>query len=811
MKRFLLILLAVMFLAVAVYLSIPIFQTLERGDLIQIGLILISVFLTLSVGFTFITLQMRQRNSMLENRLEMWQKLTYHVNQVGDEIFNRLPISMIAFDQDFEIKWANPEAKKLFSNRFIGKSMNDIAPFIYDQMKEQKTRFTYHYNEEVYEVWYRPEYQFIYMFLKTDQYMIEQKYQQNLPTMLIMSLDYIDESIASLPVSEQSSLKGQYLGAIADWANQYEAYLQQLADDRIIAFAKREQLSLMIDNKFNILDRIRSISEKHHVRVTLSMGVASWETSYESLGVYAQNAIELAEKRGGDQVVVNVEHEKIQYFGPTQDAQTKNSRVDARIQAQALKQQFESSDQVIIIGHKRADLDALGAMVGVYAMASSVQPKTYLFAPSEELDPTATKVMNKLLTYNSDVKNWFIDKASVKVTAQTLVVVCDTQAKHLIMDESFIVKPEKTVIIDHHRASEDTIEAELSYIEPYASSTVELVTELLMFFEATQEVNVDYFIASIMYSGMIVDTNHFTIRTGPRTFVAAARLKEFGADTSLVNTWLRQDMSRVKFINQLINDALIIEDKYMIMCSPIFIEDPVLLAQAANTALQINNIEATFSIGQIEESVISISARSHGEFNVQIFMEDLGGGGHLSSAAAQMQSSSVSEIKEKIERKIRLEYGGGDETMKVILLDDVKGRGKKDDVIEVAGGFGQFLLSQNKAMKATDENLESLHKKQEEQFEAEQRHLALMKKLKNEIDHKHISIPIQVGKDGKLFGSVTTKHIVEAFEKEHDITLDKKKIEVSSDINSVGIYTVMVHLHKGIDAQFELHITEKKD
>jgi len=811
MKRFILILFAALFLAAAVYLSIPIFESLERGELIQFGLILLSVFFMLIAGFTFISLQLRQKNAMLENRLEMWQKLTYHVNQVGDEIFNRLPIGMIAFDMDFEIKWANPHAKALYSNRVVGKALEDIAPFIYEQIQAQQTRFTYHFNEDVYDVWYRPDFQFLYLFLKTEQFLIEEKYKNSLPTMLIMSLDYIDESIASLPVSEQSSLKGQYLGAIADWANQYEAYLQQLADDRIIAFAKREQLALMIENKFVILDKIRSISGKHNVRVTLSMGVSSWETSYEALGVYAQNAIDLAEKRGGDQVVVNVQNEKIQYFGATQDAQTKNSRVDARIRAQALKQLFEQSDQVIIVGHKRADLDALGAMVGMYSMARSVQSKTHMYAPKEELDPTSLKVMEALMNHNDQAAHWFIERDSISMTDQTLVVLCDTQAKNLIVDETLIVKPDQMVIVDHHRASDDTIDASLTYIEPYASSTVELVTELMMFFDASSNVIMDDFIASMMYSGMIVDTNQFTIRTGPRTFEAAARLKEFGADAARVNQWLRQDMDRVKFINKMIEQAVVIEGKYMIMTYDKLIKDPVLLAQTANQALRINHIEATFAIGQIEEEIVTISARSQGEFNVQIFMEDFGGGGHLSSAAAQIKQTTPSQVKVQIERKIKLEYGGGDEKMKVILLEDVKGRGKKDDIIEVAGGFGQFLLNQNKAMKASDDNLELLNKKQEEKFEAEQRHLALMNKLKSEIDHKHIQIPIQIGKDGKLFGAVTTKQIVEVFEKQHQITLDKKKIEVSSDINSVGIYVVTVHLHKGIDAQFELHIAEKKD
>ncbi len=810
MRKILFILLSLISFASAIYVGYLIYIS-ESSQNIRY-LILYLVFastLTLSLIYIIITLQMRKKNKTLENRLELWQKLSYHVNQVGDEIFNQLPIGMIALDESFDIKWLNPQAKKMFSNRAINKPLSEISEFIFDNVQSDNKKFNFISDEDVYEVWYKKNLGFLYFFLVTEQYKMHQKYINQLPTMLVMSLDYIDESLSSLPVSEQSTLKGQYLGAIADWANQYQAYLQQLADDRIIAFSTREQLKLMMDNEFTLLENVRKISEKHNVRVTLSMGVASWDTTYESLGVYAQNAIDLAEKRGGDQVVVNVEGEKIRYYGAVQDAQSKSSRIDARIHALTIKQMITSSDQVIIMGHKRADLDALGAMTGMYVMSKSLQPKTFIYAPDDELDPSTHKVLSDLTLKLPEVKNWRIQRDNMTITKDTIVIICDTQVASLVIDPSLLTTEDKMIIIDHHRAQDDSIKASVSYIEPYASSTVELVMDIMMFFETKASLNFDPLIASIMYSGMVVDTNHFANRTGPRTFEAAAKLREYGADTALVNKWLRQDIERVRFINKQISEAQIIENKFLVMMYNDIVIDPVVLAQIANQALNIEGIDAAFAIGKTSETQTRVSARSQGDVNVQFFMEAFEGGGHLTSAATET-TLSPEDITTQIIRKLQLEYGGSDETMKIILLEDVKGRGKKDEVIDVASGYAQFLLTQNKALKATDDNILALEKKQKEEALQHQQHLELMKSLKAEIDHKHVTLPIQIGKDGKLFGAITTKHIVEMFEKTHGLVLDKKKIELSSEINSIGIYTVTVHLHKAVTAQFEVHVINQK-
>ncbi len=806
MKKIVFALLAIIFTGLAIYLALDIIPNIDANQYLVLGIGVLSLLIASIMIFSFFSNQMAEKIKRLNHRIELWSRVSYHVNQVGDELFNQLPIAMIALDDNFDIRWASVFAKEKLSQRMLNKPLNEISEFLYEQVTNQVLEFRFEYNDMIFDAFYKPEFKFIYMFLATDLVLLEQKYQDHLPVMLLMTLDYIDESLASLPVSEQSNLKGQYLGTIADWANQYEAYLQQLSDDRIIAFTTREKLSEMMQHQFKILDDVRKISEKHDVRVTLSMGVASWDTPFETLGVYAQNAIELAEKRGGDQAVINIQNQKIAYFGATKESVSSNSRVNARIQAQTMKQLFESSDAVYITGHKRADLDALGAMLGTYQMAKSVQNKSYLIAPDDELDQTAFKVFNELLKTHEDPR---MSTDQLNLTNKSVLVIVDTQSKQLLIDPNMVDHVGHIIMIDHHRASDDAVTSDNSYIEPYASSTVELVIDIWAFFENLVPMTFDPLFASIMYGGMVVDTNQFTLRTGPRTFEVAAKLKELGADLSKVHTWLKKDFNKTKHIYDLISKAEIIESHFMILKDTSQFVDRILLAQASEAALDIEHIDAVFSVGYVKEGIVGVSARSTGQVNVQVIMEFFGGGGHLTSAAVQKEVE-IDDMIEAIKQKIYLEYGGQDQPMKVILLEDVKGRGKKDEVIEVAGGYGQFLLTQKKAILANDDNIKTLHDRQEKEFEAQQKHIELMKTLKQEIDHKHIKLTIQVGKDGKLFGAITTKHIVETFEHVHGITLDKKKVELSSDINSIGIYTVTVHLHKGVDAQFEVHIEEEK-
>jgi ribosomal protein L9 len=263
-------------------------------------------------------------------------------------------------------------------------------------------------------------------------------------------------------------------------------------------------------------------------------------------------------------------------------------------------------------------------------------------------------------------------------------------------------------------------------------------------------------------------------------------------------------------INELLQNVSVVTKGFAVVVDESSeIRDRVLLAQVSEKILEIEGVKAGFTVARVDENSIGISARSYDEVNVQVIMEEMGGGGHLNSAATQIKDIPIHEVIETLRTLLLREHAEGDERMKIILIEDVKGRGKKDDIIDVANGYGQFLLSSAKAIIANDDNIKSLEAEKQAIKEKEAEHLALMNKLKAEIEAKSVNIFINMGADGKLFGSVTTKQIVEAFEEQTGIRVDKKKVELTSEINSVGIYTATVSLHKDVKAQFEINVLEK--
>lgn len=807
----------ILFGSVLVLLGLSIYLYLPYGSFESIDHLLRFILLFFSIAVVFIGLYInlnfktRQKIRTLQNRLSMWTKLSYHVNQVGDEVFNELPIGIIACDETFEIKWANPHAKTIFNQQIAGKHLKEVNEKLFSQATSNKVKFMVDINNNVYDITYRPDFNFFYLFNVTEREEVRKKYNEQIPALGIIYLDNLDESLSSLDVSEQSSLKGEYLGAINDWAHQYDGYLKPYSDERIFLICYRKNLDLMIENKFEILEKIRNISNQNKVRVSISMGIASWDMDYEDLGVYAQNAVELAEKRGGDQVVINIQNQKISYFGAKNDSSGKSSRVGVRINAQTIKDFIDRSSQVFILGHNQADMDAFGSMIACYHMAKASNKPVYLIADMDKLDRTVQKVLEIIKDDIKEVIAHMIPTAEALelIDEQSTLMVLDTQSPKIAMSEEILTKTEKIIVIDHHRVGGEGFNAMFSIVEPSASSTIELVMELLSFYNMDEEIHISPVEATVMYAGLIVDTNNFVYRTSSRTFEVAAQLKELGADTSEVKTWLRKDLLRTMEINKLLSHVETFLGRFAFVVTKEIYDDRILLAQVADAALQINDIDAAFMIARMSDNTVGVSARSFQKVNVQVLLETIGGGGHFSVAAAQVENRSIKDVVDDLKNMIELEYGQGGESVKVILLEDVKGKGIKDQVVEVASGYGQYLVNQKKALLATDENLQILEKEKQEALEANQRHIELMRSLKNEINGKKVTLGIQIGQDGRLFGAITTKQIVEAFEKEHHILIDRKKVELQSEINSVGIYTAFVTLHREIKAQFEVHIIEK--
>ena len=387
----------------------------------------------------------------------------------------------------------------------------------------------------------------------------------------------------------------------------------------------------------------------------------------------------------------------------------------------------------------------------------------------------------------------------------------DTQSPRLAMFPDILEKISNVSVIDHHRASDAGYTQTVSYyVETSASSTVELVSEMFLFYN--QSFELDPFVASIMLSGIVVDTNNFTYRTRTRTFEAASTLITMGADMILVRRMLRDSYDEERRLAEAMVNAFIFEKRFAIVAEPedLIVPDRTTLAKISDKLLTIEGVEVSFTIGRIDKNLVGISARSIENINVQIIMEEMEGGGHFNAAATQIKGITVAEAKERLLQILKRDYiETGDGKMKVILIADVKGKGKKNDILDVANGYGNFLLTNKLAIMATDENLKKLASDQEQERINNENRRAVLEKLKTEIQDKFISVYIKVGAEGKNFGHITTKYICDEFEAQTGIHLDKKKVELPAEINSVGIFTANVRLEKDIIATFEINVIEK--
>jgi ribosomal protein L9 len=372
-----------------------------------------------------------------------------------------------------------------------------------------------------------------------------------------------------------------------------------------------------------------------------------------------------------------------------------------------------------------------------------------------------------------------------------------------------IEKTKFVVVIDHHRRMDNLLnEVLLNYVEPYASSSVELVIELIELYH--KAIDIDPFEATMMLAGMMIDTNNFSFRTGVRTFEAAALLKQYGADPFKARLILRESLDDIKTKSNLVNQAQIYLNHFAITAlSEDMKTDRVQLAKTADELLEIDNIIASFALGSLGNDTIGISARSVDKFNVSVIMEQFGGAGHLNNAGAQIVGSNMHDLVNKIEGILNTTFKE-ELTMKVILVKDVRGKGKKGEVIEVASGFGNFLLSSKQAIEASNSNLKSIEDEKAKVEKEALQEFELAKKLKDEIENSPIKLYVKIGETGKLFGAINSKQIAEEFKVQYNIEIDKRKIVLEDNIHSLGSFKVQVKLHKDVQAVINLQVLEEK-
>ncbi len=610
---------------------------------------------------------------------------------------------------------------------------------------------------------------------------------------------------------DKANIQGLLLGAIDSWCSKQNIYFNNMRPEKTIVFLNKYQLDELMKEKFQIMNTISDISQNNDLRITLSIGIACFEGNAKELGEASEEALNLAEERGGDQTVVNLRNQPLKFYGGKTNTAEKRSKITAKVNSKALEDFIDGSKDVYIMPHIATDLDALGSAIGVLEMALAKNKKSRIVLDFDNMDQTCHKVINMLNQEYIKLLEYIIDpdEALYDASDESLLIIVDHHSTVQTIEPRLIDRTKHIIVIDHHRRIDNVLsDVLINYVEPYASSSVELVTEMIDLYE--EKVTIDPFEATIMLAGMIIDTNNFSYRTGARTFEAAARLKRFGADPFKARLMLRESLDDIRTKTNLVNQARIISNHFAITQLPEDdLTDRVQLAKTADELLKIDNIIGSFAIGNLGNDETAISARSIDKFNVSVIMEQFGGGGHLNNAAAQVKNTTIIELAERIEAIINETYK--EETqMKVILIKDVRGKGKKGDIIDVATGYGNYLLTSKHAIAANTANIKALEVEKEKLSIEADKELEKAKKLKAKIEESPIKLSVKIGESGKLFGSINTKQIADEFKKTYSLSIDKRKINLTENIHSLGNYEVMIKLHKDVLARINLQVLEEE-
>lgn len=467
----------------------------------------------------------------------------------------------------------------------------------------------------------------------------------------LMYMDNYDEAMESVEEVRRSLLEALIDRKINQYINGFNGIVKKLEKDKFFFIIKKEDLDSAISVRFDILEDVKTVNIGNEMSITLSIGIGYGSENLARNYELARMAMDMALGRGGDQAVVKTEDD-IRYFGGKAQTVEKQTRVKARVKAHAFKELLENKDKVIIMGHKMLDMDAFGAAIGIWRIATHLNKKAYILR--SDVNPSVRPMIEKFKApeYPEDL---FMseEKALNSLTNDSLVVVVDVNRPSITEGPSLLKKAKNIVVLDHHRQSSEIItNATLSYVETFASSACEMVSEIVQYI--SDDIKLKTLEADAMYAGIVIDTQNFNVQTGVRTFEAAAFLKRSGADVTRVRKMFREDAADYLAKAEAIHNAEIYENYYAISeCDSANTASPTLVcAQAANDLLNIKGIKASFVL-TLYNDVIYISARSMDEVNVQTIMEKLGGGGHRSVAGAQIKEGSIEDAKNLVKKVLK--------------------------------------------------------------------------------------------------------------------------------------------------------------
>lgn len=603
--------------------------------------------LSLCLVFAVVLFMLQAELKFRRELAEYTSTLSYRVGSIEGEVTNRLPFGLLLYDSDRNIEWHNRQVSQLFGlETAVGLPLAELLPGLPPLTRDRKdgskeplslVRAEIEVESETYDIRVYPEERLVYLQKMTEMAELRERYEKESLAIGILLLDNLDEAFQGMDDQQRTLTIARATSLINSWARQYDVYLRRLSSERYMMLLNQASLDKLENSRFVILDEVREATSDLKVPMTLSIGLACGSDKISELGALAQSSLDMALGRGGDQAAVKV-GQRLSFYGGRSNAVEKRTRVRARVIAHALRDLMKRSDRVLIMGHQNPDLDVIGAAIGMLKAADKLDVEAGIVLDGD--NPSIVKMMERIRA-DVTLADRFVspEEALSLMTERTLLVVVDTHKQSLTIEPKLVQRAKQVVVVDHHRRSEEFInDAVIVYLEPYASSASELVTELLQYIH--DNMTLTPLEATTLLAGITMDTKHFTLHTGSRTFEAAGFLRRSGADTVLVQRVLKEDLGEYISKAEIIKHARVVMGGIAIAVTDEGRQFPqLLIAQAADTLLNMTDVYASFVIGSRPDGLTAISARSFGKINVQVVMERLGGGGHLTNAAVQLDIS----------------------------------------------------------------------------------------------------------------------------------------------------------------------------
>ena len=639
---------AVLFIILFIYDK----KTIVPGLLIYISI----------VTYTFIS--ENKRNKEISNHV---QELLITMDSTAKKTLINSPLPLIIVETDGNVIWRSSKFVYEFANIDIKNHIDDLVKEIKMDIQNRRDDNTKNIEKQVqignsiYKVLgeyvkskngkkNENEYMAILYFIDiTEQIKSDEKYKDANQCIGIICVDNYEEIMQRISDEDRPAVIAEIEKRLYDWAAESGGLMIKTDRNKFIYMFEHKYLEQIQESKFSILDTIKEIDLEGRIQLTLSIAISDEGNSNYEKYKASSAAMDIVLGRGGDQAVVKT-NGKYKFYGGTTQEVEKRTKVKARMFAQALEELVIDSQNVMIMGHTNGDMDSIGSALGIYRLAKSIGKEAYVVCDTygESLKTFIDALKESDEEYQENVINR--ETALSKISSETLLVIVDTHKKNYVDVPELLEKTEKIVVIDHHRRSTDYIENDiLNFQEVYASSAAELVTEILQYTE--KEVDLKNIEVEALYAGIMMDTKNFTFKTGVRTFEAAAYLRKKGIDIIKVKKWFQSDFETYNSISKIVENSEIVRNSIAISIYEDEADAGVMCAKAADELLTISNITASFVLGKVDNKIY-ISGRSIGDINVQIILEKLGGGGHITLAGAQLEDLSLEEAKQQLMEKI---------------------------------------------------------------------------------------------------------------------------------------------------------------